>query len=520
VAEAIAPESLDILRQEAEVDLAQGVDAAELARRLADCQALVVRSQTRVTRQLIEAAPHLKVIARAGVGVDNVDVAAATHHGIVVVNSPEGNTISAAEHTMALLLGAARHLPQAHASVVEGRWERGRFTGQELYNKTLGVVGLGRIGREVAARAASFKMKVLACDPFVSVEYARERGIELVELDEMLAQSDFVTLHVPLTPETEGLIDARRLALMKPEAVLVNCARGGIVDEEALYEALSRGRLAGAALDVYRQEPPVGSPLLSLPNVVLTPHLAASTREAQVRVAVDVAEQVVAVLRGEPPRSAVNIPYLPPGAMAFLRPYLVLAERLGRFLRALAQGPPRRVRVTGRGELADADLSFLTKAVLKGLLEHELAETVNFVNAILVAEDRGIAITESKSHHCPTYSSLLEVEVETPRGRTRCAGVLFADELPRVVELDGYRISMVLEGVKLLTWQNDQPGVVGRVGTVLGQHDVNIAEMQVGRQEPRTRAVMVMSLDERPAPGVLEEIRKLPGIEDARLVVL
>lgn len=521
VSDPLSDEALDLLRESAEVIVETGLSSAQLGARLAEtgAQALLVRSQSKVTPEVVDAAPELRVIGRAGVGVDNIDVPAATRRGIVVVNSPEGNTISAAEHTMSLLLAAARRIPPAHASMVRGEWDRKSFTGIELYNKTLGVVGLGRIGREVAARAASFKMRVLAYDPHIPERAARDLGVELCTVDDLLARSDFVTLHVPLTPETRNLLDEGRLARMKPGAVLVNCARGGIVDEEALFRALQTGPLAAAALDVYREEPPAGSPLLALPNVVLTPHLAASTVEAQVRVAVDVAEQALQVLAGGPPRSAVNLAYLPPHVLDYLRPYLLVAERLGRLLACLAPGPVARVRLSAHGEVGTHDVSFLTRAALVGLLSPDLA-TLNLVNADYMARQRGVQVTEIRTAESPAYASLLELEVEAGDRTLRASGTVIGDDLPRLVELDGYRISTVLEGVKLLTWQNDTPGVVGRVGTVLGDHGVNIAEMQVGRREARTRAVMVMSLDDAPDASVLGDIQRVAGIEDARLVRL
>lgn len=521
VSDPLAEEALALLREGAEVIVETGLSGPQLAARLAEtgAQALLVRSQSRVTPEVVDAAPELRVIGRAGVGVDNIDVPSATRRGIVVVNSPEGNTISAAEHTMSLLLAAARRVPAAHASMARGEWDRKTFTGIELYNKVLGVVGLGRIGREVAARAASFKMRVLAYDPHLGERFAREMGVELCPVEDLLARSDFVTLHVPLTPETQNLLDERRLALMKPGSVLVNCARGGIVDEDALYRALQTGPLAAAALDVFRHEPPTGSPLLTLPNVVLTPHLAASTHEAQIRVAVDVAEQALQVLSGGPPRSAVNLAYLPPHVLEFLRPYLLVSERLGRLLASLAPGPVAKVRLVARGEVGTHDVSFLTRAALVGLLSQDLA-TLNLVNADYVARQRGVEVTETRSAESHAYASLLELEVEAGGRTLCCSGTVIGDDLPRLVELDGYRISTVLEGVKLLTWQNDTPGVVGRVGSVLGEHDVNIAEMQVGRLQARTRAVMVMSLDDAPDGAVLADIQALPGIEDARLVSL
>ena len=521
VSDPLPDDIVDSLRKEAEVVVAVGLSSADLAKKVAEgFDALVVRSQSKVTREVVEAGKGLRIIGRAGVGVDNIDVEAATARGIVVVNSPEGNTISAAEHTFGLLMAAARRVPQAHASMQRGEWDRKSFTGLELYNKTLGVVGFGRIGREVAFRAAAFRMKILAFDPFINEEFAREKGAELCTLDDLLSRSDFVTLHSPKTPETANLINAERLARMKPTAILVNCARGGIVDEAALYEALSSKKLGGAALDVFLNEPLGDSPLLKLSNVVTTPHLAASTHEAQERVAVDVAEQVLEVLRGGAPRSAVNIPYIAPELMGFLKPYLALAEKMGQFLLALSDGAIKSVSIEYRGEVSESDISLLTKAVLKGLLSHGSPETVNYVNAAVVARGRGISLSESRTRRSRTYSSLIDVSVTSERTTRRISGTVFAGDEPRVTDLDGFALSVALTGQKLITWQTDSPGVMGRVGSLLGQADINIAEMQLGRREARTHAVMVMALDERPSAEVLAQINQLEGIEEARLVRL
>lgn len=520
VSDPLPQEIVDNLRKEAEVEVSTGLKPAELAAKLAGFDALIVRSQSKVTREVIEGAPTLRVIGRAGVGVDNIDVEAATSKGVMVINSPEGNTISAAEHTFGLLLAAARWVPQAQASMRAGEWDRKTFTGFELYNKTLGIVGFGRIGREVAERAAAFRMKILAYDPFISEEFARERGAELAQLDDLVRRSDFITLHMPKTPETEGLFNAARLALLKPSAILVNCARGGIVDEAALYEALKAKKLAAAALDVFAQEPLGPSPLLELPNFISTPHLAASTHEAQERVAVDVAEQVLEVLRGGAPRSAVNIPYVPPEAMSFLRPYLSLAERMGKFGQSLASGPITQVSVSYRGEVTEHDTRFLTKALLRGMLAAGSPETVNFVNAAVVARNRGIAVNESSNRTSPTYSSYVEVTLRSAQRSCTLGGTVFGSDEARVVSMDGYSMSVVLTGTKLITWQTDRPGVVGRVGSLLGQSDINIAEMQLGRSSPRTHAVMIMSIDEHASDSVLSQIKQLDGIEDARLVHL
>lgn len=520
VSDPLPSEALVALKGLAEIDQVSGLTPQQLAEKVKPYQALIVRSASRVTREVIEAAENLQIIGRAGVGVDNIDVEAATQRGILVVNSPGGNTISAAEHTMALLLASARMIPQAHASMVAGVWDRKSFTGLELYQKTLGIVGLGRIGREVATRAASFQMRVVAYDPFLSADYARDRGIEAMELDDLLKIADYVTIHVPLSKETRDLFSGERLARMKKGAVLINCARGGIVDEAALVEAVKSGHLTTAALDVYSSEPlPADSFLRSAQGIVMTPHLAASTHEAQNRVAVDVAEQIAEVFQGNPPRSAVNIPYLRPEVMSALRPFMHLSEQMGKLAASLGQGPARKVRLHYRGGLADAEVSYLTKAVLRGMLSVSHCEVVNFVNAMLVAQERGIETTESTSRASGTYSNLIELELDSEKGSRRLCGAVFDDQA-RIIELDHYPISMVPDGIKLITWQDDTPGVVGKVGTLLGDADVNIAEMQVGRTSMRGRAVMVMAVDDRPGDGVVEKIRGLQGIEDARLVVL
>jgi len=520
VSDPLPEDIVESLRKEAEVEVATGLKPAELAAKVAGFDALIVRSQSKVTREVIAGGAQLRVIGRAGVGVDNIDVEAATSRGIMVINSPEGNTISAAEHTFGLLLSAARWVPQAQASMRAGEWDRKTFTGFELCNKTLGIVGFGRIGREVGERAAAFRMKILAYDPFINADFCRERGAELTPLDELLQRSDFITLHLPKTPDTEGLLNAQRLALLKPTAILVNCARGGIVDEQALYEALKSKKLAAAALDVFAQEPLGPSPLLELLNFVSTPHLAASTHEAQERVAIDVAEQVLEVLRGGAPRSAVNIPYVPPEAMSFLKPYLGLAERMGKFAQSLVSGPITSVTVRYRGEVTETDTRFLTKALLRGMLAAGSPETVNYVNAALVARNRGINVNEGSCRESATYSSYLEVTVRSAQRTCTLGGTIFGADEPRVVEMDGYALSVVLSGTKLITWQTDRPGVVGRVGSLLGENDINIAEMQLGRSGPRTHAVMIMSIDETPHESVMAKVRALDGIEEVRLVQL
>lgn len=521
VSDSISKEALAQLEGHLDVHIETGLSEAELCQKLPGYEALMVRSATTVTKAIIEAARDLQVIGRAGVGVDNIDVPAATARGIMVINSPQGNTISAAEHTLALLLGAARKVPAAQRSMDDGKWDRNSFTGHELYNKTLGIVGFGRIGREVASRAASFKMRVLAYDPFVKDEAISATGAEPRELDALLAESDFVTLHVPKVKETAGLFSKERLFKMKKGAYLVNCARGGIVDEAALVEVLEGGHLAGAAFDVFEKEPlPADSPLRGAKNLVTTPHLAASTEEAQLRVAVDVAEQIRDVLAGGSARSAVNLSYVPPQMLHELKPFVTLCERMGCFLFSLIGGKVRSIEVLYRGKLATLDVDLLTKAAVKGVLACGSPETVNFVNAPLVASERGVEIRESKSASSTTYSSVVELKLETDKGLLTGTGAMFEDDQPRLVALDGLGLSVILSGHKLITWQTDEPGVVGRVGSLLGEEDINIAEMQVGRATPRTKAIMVMSIDDAPSSAALERVGKLSGIERARFVTL
>lgn len=521
VSDSISKKALAQLEGHLDVHVETGLSEAELCQKIADFDALMVRSATTVTRAIIEAGKNLQVIGRAGVGVDNIDVAAATARGIMVINSPQGNTISAAEHTLALLLGAARKVPAAQRSMEEGKWDRNSFTGHELYNKTLGIVGFGRIGREVALRAASFKMKVLAYDPFVKDEAISATGAEPRDLDQLLTESDFVTLHVPKVKETAGLFSKERLLKMKAGSYLVNCARGGIVDEKALVEVLKSGHLAGAAFDVFEKEPlPADSPLRAAKNLVTTPHLAASTEEAQLRVAIDVAEQIRDVLAGGSARSAVNLSYVPPQMLNELRPFVALCEKMGCFLYSLLGGKVRSIEILYRGKLSGLDVDLLTKAAVKGVLACGSPETVNFVNAPLVAQERGVEIRESKSVSSTTYSSLVELKLETDKGQLTGTGAMFEDDQPRLVALDGMGLSVILSGHKLVTWQTDEPGVVGRVGSLLGEEDINIAEMQVGRASPRTRAVMVMSIDDAPSETALGKVAQLSGIERARFVTL
>jgi D-3-phosphoglycerate dehydrogenase len=520
VADPLPDGSLEKLRQQANVEVAYKLSKEMLQERIGEFHGLVVRSETKVTGDILEHARNLQVIARAGVGVDNIDVEAATRKGIVVLNSPEGNTLAAAEHTMALMLALARKIPHAHHSLRSGEWTRSRFVGVELYGKTLGVIGLGRIGREVASRAKAFGMKVLGHDPFVNETYAAEIGVLLLPLEEILQKADFLTLHVPLNTQTQNFINKERLTLMHPGSYLINCARGGLVDEDALFDALSNGRLAGAALDVFVEEPPKHSRLLQLDNVVLTPHLGASTQEAQQRVALDVVEQMLDIFQGKPARSPVNIPALSAEKFQFLKPYLFLLEKMGLFLSQICRSPLTEVRLLYEGEIAKENLSFLSSSALKGLLWHELGESINFVNALVTARSRGIKIEEAKLHSSGNYTNLVSIEAKTNQKQHHVSGSVFDGKEARILEVDGYVLNVFPKGCKLLTWHVDRPGIVGDVGTILGRHDINIAEMQLGRDKIRGQALMILSVDDFISSNILNEIRSLDGIEEAQVVYL
>jgi D-3-phosphoglycerate dehydrogenase len=519
VSDPIAQEGINKLKEGAEVVVKTGLPPAELIEIIPEFEGLVVRSETKVTSDVLHAARNLKVVARAGVGVDNIDVAVATERGVLVVNSPEGNTIAAAEHTIALMLSMSRNIPTAHASLTQGEWKRSKFVGVEVYGKTLGVIGLGKIGREVAKRARGLEMQVLGVDPFISPEQAERLGIQLTEMEELIAKSDYITVHVPMTRETRGLLNRDRFAKMKRGVRIINCARGGIVSQEDLAQALKDGVVAGAALDVFEQEPlDPNSPLLGLPNLVLTPHLGASTREAQIGVAMDVAEQVLDVLAGKTARSAVNLPFVNPEVMSVLQPFMFLAEKMGRFHQQQAEGRITSVDVVYRGDLADMEVSPISRALLKGLLQPLLSDTVTFVNAPLLAEGRGIRVVESKTPHCEDYTHLIEVSVKSTKGTVTTTGTLFGKHDVRIVGVDGFRVDVEPRGYAIVSRHIDTPGIVGRVGTALGKSGVNIAGMHLGRSEPGKLAVMLMNVDQPIPDALLDEIAQMEGVSNARLV--
>ncbi|HHW10048.1 MAG TPA: phosphoglycerate dehydrogenase [Firmicutes bacterium] len=548
IAETIHQAGIDRLRGEPGIVMHIMPDTAgpeELAERLARCryEALIVRSKTKVTGELLAKAPHLKVVGRAGVGVDNIDVPAATRRGILVVNAPGANTTSTAEHTIAMMLALARRIPAACGSMKAGRWQRQQFMGTQLAGKTLGILGLGRIGREVAKRAAALGMNLLGYDPLLTPDMAHRLGVVLSSVDEICSQADFITVHTPLTAKTKGLIDRDKFAGMKKGIYIINCARGGIIDEEALLEALNDGRVAGAALDVMVHEPPPANhPLVNHPNVVVTPHLGASTEEAQADAAVEVAEAVLAALDGRPVRSAVNGPYLR-GLLQDKKGYLDLCERLGALFTNLYNGGYHHLEITYAGEAAEIDSEAMTTILLKGLLA-PLTPEVNYINAGLLAEERGFVIRESKSSKSAGYTNLVMIRAsvddvdsagfgaassESAAGSGGAAGAadlpairtlaahLTAEGKRRLTDIDGYSLHVEEQGMMIIARNQDKPGMIGKVGTVLGRHGINISFMQVGRKRIGDLAVMVIGIDQPLTAEALSDLRSLPDLYDVRV---
>ncbi len=510
VSDPLPEEKLTALKQVAEVDFRFGLSQEELIGVIPEYDALIVRSGTKVTPEVLKAGKRLKVVGRAGVGVDNIDIPTATSLGIVVANAPTGNIVAAAEHTIGLMFALARNIPQAYVSLRGGEWKRSRFVGKELRHKVLGTVGLGRVATEVARRAQGLEMDVVAYDPYISAEQAERLGVELVSLDELLSQADFVTVHVPLTESTRGLIGREAFRKMRPTAFVLNVARGGVVDEEALIEALDEGLIAGAAIDVFSQEPPPpDNPLLKHPKVVVTPHLGGSTVEAQEQVARDVAEQVLSVLQGGLARYAVNMPLVPPEEMAILEPYIELAERLGKL--AAQVGDPRAhgMEITACGKIAEYDLEYVEAGAMKGFLDEVVDVRVNLVNAKTIAAQRHISLQRHKKSEPDRYGDVLSLKVISDSEEITLGGTVMEDG-PYVVKVDGFWLTFPASGRVLLVRHHDRPGVIGKVGTLLGTHDINISFMHVGRTKPRGDAVMVMGVDEEVPDDVLEEILAMP----------
>ena len=523
VSDPIDQAGIDILSQVAEVEQRVGLSIDDLKQIIGNYDGLMIRSGTQVTSEVIEAGEKLRIIGRAGVGVDNVDVPAATQKGILVVNSPGGNTIAAAEHALALLLAVSRHVPQAHSSTMSGGWDRKKYVGNELYKKVLGVVGLGKIGSHVAKVAIAMGMEVIAYDPFISQERAQQMQVKLASIEDLFKSSDYVTLHLPRTPDTENHVNASLLSSMKPTARLVNCARGGIIDEPALAEAINSRVIAGAGLDVYATEPlPKDSPLLSVDErLILTPHLGASTAEAQENVAIDVAEQIRDVLLGLPARSAVNIPGLSADLMKRLKPHLQLAETLGLLASQLSGGQVNDLEVRLQGDFAQFPSQPIVIATLKGLLNSALGEKINYVNASLEAKARGIHVLEVKDEaNCDFAVGSLQITTRGDSGGHIVTGTVFTDGDLRITSIDEFPVNVSPSQHMLFTRHRDMPGIIGKLGSLLGQYNVNIASMQVGRKIVRGDAVMVLSIDDPIPPELLISIHSIDGIQEAHPVTL
>lgn len=523
VSDKLEAPGLELLRQAGiELDERHGLTGQALQEALRAADGVIVRSGTRITSELLHDPGRLRAIVRAGVGVDNIDVAAATRCGIIVMNTPGGNTFSTAEHTLALLLALARQIPAADASVKQGKWERSRFVGSQLAGKTLGVVGLGRVGREVARRAAGMDMKVVGFDPFLSPDRAAQLGIEAAaDLGQLLPRCDFLTVHTPLTDETRDLIGARELALLRRGSRVLNCARGGIIHEQALADALHSGHLAGAALDVFVQEPPPADhPLLRAPNVVLTPHLGASTVEAQTSVALEAAQLLIDFLSRGVVGFAVNMAAIDRTELEELRLYVDMARRLGLLHAQMAQGAIRRAELSYRGEVARRSTRLITAAFAAGLLEFRLEQHVNAVNAELLARERGIEIVEQSSGKKGDFGTLIRADVTTDKKCYTAAATLFGNQYLRLVQLGPYHLDTFMDGMMLIFTHQDVPGLIGYIGTIFGKHRVNIAQMTVGRQAPGGEAIAVLNLDAQPPEEAIAEVRSHPRITSVCLVKL
>ena len=514
VSDKMAPEAVEIFRKAPgiEVDVKTNLTPDELKDVIRNYDALAIRSATKVTKAVIDNADKLSVIARAGVGLDNVDTAAATKRGIVVMNTPDGNTITTGEHTIAMMLSLARQIPQATASMKAGKWEKNKFMGHEFCNKTLGIIGTGRVGATVANRAQGLKMNVVAYDPYISPEAAANMGISLVTLDEIFTNSDFITVHTPLTKDTEGIVNAAAFARMKKGVFIINCARGGIINEKDLYDALVSGKVAGAAIDVFEEEPTKNIELISLENVICTPHLGASTDEAQTNVAIAVAEQIVAYLLKGEIKNAVNFPSISAEMMHLMQPYLTLAEKLGTFKAQLVSGGIREVIVEYSGEILNYNVAPITISLLKGLLTPILHETVNYINAPVVAKERGIKVVESKTSEVKDYTNLISLTVKTSKEVSSGAATLFGRQDHRIVRINKFTMEVIPEGHMLVLYNYDKPGVIGNIGTTLGNNNVNIARLHLGRKQADQQALVVLSTDSVVPEDVLQKLRNLPHV--------
>lgn len=521
ISDKLAPEGLAILNavKDFQVDFKAGISPDELKSIIRDYDALIIRSETKVTADIIEAAAKLKFIGRAGVGVDNVDLKAATKKGIVVMNTPGGNTTATAEQTMSLILALARSIPQACASLKAGKWERSKFTGTELYGKTLGVVGLGRIGSTVVRFAKAFGMKILGYDPYLSMELAGQIGVEVVEKEDLFRKADFITIHVPKSAETKSLIGEKEIDMMKKDVRIINCARGGIVDEAALIKALETGRIKGAALDVYEKEPPdFNSPLFKLDNCVASPHLGASTSEAQVNVAIEIAETVSNALLGKGIVNATNFPSIDAETYKTLEPYVGLGEQMGKFAGQLIDGRVSEIKIFYSGILCDHKTAPVSMALVYGILSPALGESINFVNALDVAKERAIKVEETKSNEKQEFVNLIRVEIKTDKSPLSIYGTLSSNRQPRIVKVNNVYVEAIPQGYMLYINNNDKPGIVGAVGTILGKNHINIASITFGRESKGGLAVSVVNVDGEVPESVIDQLRKTPDILFVKLI--
>ena len=521
ISDKLAPEAVERLAaaEGIEVDNSPGLAPEELKARLAEADGIIIRSGTRLTAEVLEAAERLRVIVRAGVGVDNVDIPAASRRGIIVMNTPGGNTLSTAEHTLALLLALSRNVYPACRSLKDGHWDRKRFMGTQLAGKTIGVIGLGRIGLEVAHRAAAFRMTVLGFDPYVTAERARQHRVTLVaDLDEIYAQADYITVHVPVTAETHGMLGAEQFARMKDGVKIINCARGEIIHEAALAEAIRSGKVAGAALDVYTQEPPANRELIEMGQVLCTPHLGASTEEAQLNVALEAAEIITDALLHNRIRNALNVPAIDPAEAEALAPYAELARCLGVFQTQLLRRIPARVSITYGGEAAALNTRIVTAHLLAGLLDPVLEEDTNFINAPYLAAERGIRITEATTDHVVDFTTLVSLSVVVDGDEHEVAGTLAGRGEPRIVLIDGYRVEAMTRGTLLVLFAEDKPGLIGNVGGLLGEHGINIAAMTFGRKEAGGEAITVLNLDGPVDDDARDAIRGAPHVHQVHVV--
>jgi len=518
ISDNLAPVGAQILRDAGlEVDINTGLAPEELKKIIPAYDGLVIRSATKVTEEIISAADNLKVVGRAGIGLDNVDIAAASKRGIVVMNAPDGNATTAAEHAISMMMALTRNIPQATASMKAGKWEKKKFGGREVTGKTLGIVGIGRIGSIAADRAKGLHMQLIAYDPYMPEEVADKLGIELVSLDDLCKRSDYITIHVPLIKETAKIISTQQFKLMKNDAMLIDCARGGVVDEAALYEALKNGEIAGAALDVFEVEPTTleNNPLLSLDNFICTPHLGASTSEAQVNVAVTIAEQMADYLKHGTIANAVNVPSVSAEVMSRVGPYINLANTLGSFHMQIAKGGVEEVNLEYVGDLAELDVKPVTVAFLKGLFTPILKEAVNFINAPMIAKERGIKVTESRTNDSDDFTNLLKVTVKTTEGQNVLAGTVFGKNEPRLVRLNTFRLESQPSGPMLYVYNNDVPGVIGNLGSILAGFGINIQNMTVGREADGNQNVILLNTDQTLDKEQLAAVLALENINAA-----